>query len=224
MKPTNWKILLENILNDNKDKTKNIFNVSVGTIENNRPRVRTMVHRGFAKDSNYLLTTTDIRMDKVKQFENTYVDDLGSPVEYVFWIETALRQFRISANAFLLPSPKYTSPTPFSEKLKNCGIDFENERVRIYNEMSSALRSSFAKPFAPGSIRHANQDTSSYPSEVDINYDDKWYKLGLDHFVLVVLDPIQIDYVDLETLPNIRRIYKRVEDVDDKWSEEDVHP
>ena len=59
-----WKTLLENTLNENKDKSKDIYNVAVGTVEANRPRVRMMVHRGFAPGSDILLTTTDIRMNK----------------------------------------------------------------------------------------------------------------------------------------------------------------
>ncbi|EOR00551.1 hypothetical protein J056_000749 [Wallemia ichthyophaga EXF-994] len=215
-----WKSLLENTLNENKEKTKNIFNVAVGTVQGNRPRVRMMVHRAF--QGNLLLTTTDIRMNKIHQLEDSYVDNKGSPIDYVFWIEPAIRQFRFTGNAFLLPSPCHRNPTPLSDYLINSGIDFEQKRIDIYNSMSRSLRASFAKPFSPGSHRSWDENSHPSPDKVESDDQDEWYQKGLDNFALLVVDPFQVDYCDLLTQPNQRKVFTLNEQ--NAWIEEDVHP
>lgn len=220
-----WKTLLEKLLNDNKSISKDIFNVAVGTIENNRPKVRIMVHRGFASDSNILLSTTDIRMQKVNQFEENYVKDQGTPLEYVFWIEPAMCQLRIQANAFLLPSPQIKNkynPTPLPNSILQSGIDFESERVKIWDEMSDPLRAAFAKPVAPGSNRLSHEDIEEYPKKVQVDKQDKWYNDGLERFTLVIIDPIEVDYCDLKIQPNQRKIFRK--EASFSWSEKDVEP
>lgn len=136
-----------------------------------------------------------------------------------------MRQFRIQANAYLIPSPSVKreyDPTPLSNYLIQSGIDFEKQRVEIYDNMSRTLRAAFAKPYAPGSHRTGTENLDEYPDKVPTDSQDKWYRSGLDNFTLVVIDPTQVDYCDLLTQPNQRKIWRK--DAVNRWSEEDVHP
>jgi hypothetical protein len=75
------------------------------------PRVRHVIHRSFLKPESrrpLLVTTTDVRARKVAQLTRHgggVVERGGGVVELAWWIAEAGEQYRIEANAHVLPHP-----------------------------------------------------------------------------------------------------------------------
>jgi len=106
------------------------------TLEANRPRVRSLIHRGFITASALpalplILATTDIRTPKVTQLATHDV------IEAVYWTPSTREQFRILGRASIVPAPGYTGPYPAPgphggvvyDALAREGFDWEARRV-----------------------------------------------------------------------------------------------
>ncbi|MDB9305433.1 MULTISPECIES: Npun_F5749 family FMN-dependent PPOX-type flavoprotein [Cyanophyceae] len=162
--------------------------------ENNRPANRTVVFRGFLEDSNQLKVITDTRSDKVDQIEK-------QPWAEICWYFPNTReQFRLSGCLTLIRDD-------------NSHPIFQPARIKIWQELSDAARLQFAWP-DPGKPRvdkpEAFEPSAPNPAQ------------PVPNFCLLLLDPLEVDHLELRGEPQNRRIYCR--DEQEEWSTQEINP
>lgn len=179
------------------------------------PRVRSIVHRSFltlehAKQESgacVLQATTDIRSAKGTQIHNN-----NNAAEVLWWFPESQVQFRLQTRAFLLPAISHEwrkdFPTDLAGKdTAKVSVDWEAVRVECFNQLSSFLRASFARP-PPGSALCEPEKTKEWPNELPKlgdGTDDKekeLLKYAFDNFAVLYLEVEEVDVVDLGIVPN----------------------
>lgn len=216
-----WAQLLRQNLSESMKQNKDSISYPLATIDQHSspisPRVRFVVHRGFANERRQdgdgssnpiddgagnplvgqtLLSTTDVRGPKGEQLVEN-----GS-TEIAWWLEPTKHQFRIRSHAFLLPPPGHPLKDKFpSERLAPFdGFDWEQERLRVFRKMSPPLRASFVRPI-PGTPLDQGEgsDPATYPKELPTDLeaktdkDKELVKQALEHLALIVLEPYSVD-------------------------------
>ncbi|AHJ29601.1 pyridoxamine 5'-phosphate oxidase family protein [Nodularia spumigena CS-584] len=162
--------------------------------ENNRPANRTVVFRGFLEDSNQLKFITDARSDKVDQIQQ-------QPWAEICWYFPNTReQFRLSGCLTLIRDD-------------NSHPIFQPARIKIWQELSDAARLQFAWP-DPGKPR-VDKPAAFEPSPPNPAQ-------PVPNFCLLLLDPLEVDHLELRGEPQNRRIYCR--DEQEEWSTQEINP
>lgn len=162
--------------------------------ENNRPANRTVVFRGFLEDTDQLKFITDARSDKVDQIQK-------QPWAEICWYFPNTReQFRISGCLTLIAGDD-SHPT------------LQPARSKIWQELSDAARLQFAWPH-PGKPR-VDEPEAFEPSPPNPAQ-------PVPNFCLLLLEPVQVEHLELRGEPQNRRIYCRNEQ--QEWSSEEINP
>jgi pyridoxamine 5'-phosphate oxidase len=173
-----------------------------------------------------LLATTDIRSQKVFQATSAPLSEIS------WWFPSSQVQFRIAARVHIVPAPDHSSYQHFSplfKKLAPSNFDWESERQTRFNRMSPYMRASWARP-APRTLIPSYDEGRKWPTELpkigqgDNETEQKNIEFALSNFALLLLDPYEVDYVELGVQPNQRTIYTRTDDEDGSWSETIVVP
>lgn len=204
------------------------------------PHVRTHIFRSFITPSKspslpLVLTSTDIRTPKITQM-------ITNPhVELAWWIEGTQEQYRISGIANVIPRPDHTfyknfvysaehaSPgTGLHALIEQDKIDWEAKRLEVFKKMSPNMKATWARPAAPGSP--LVDDPKSWPERIDDPTDGdseeekenrKNWEIAYGNFALVVIDPVEVDYLEMAIRPNRRwRFWKHNRD----WKEQAIVP
>ncbi|KAJ7579752.1 hypothetical protein C8J56DRAFT_963534 [Mycena floridula] len=240
MSSPRWKKCITDALAQYEKST--IFQLSTVDPIGPKPHVRSCVFRSFitpvsAPSLPLVLTTTDSRTPKTSQI-------IAHPaVELAWWIEGTEEQYRISGNATLIPEPKNSlhqnflhltravSPGSGMEALKKDGIDWEAKRLEVFRSMSPYMKASWCRP-VPGSPLVGGQDEAKkWPVRVDEPGDGdseadrenrKNWDFAFGNFSLLVIDPHEVDYVELAVKPNRRTRFSRTEA--GQWEEQELVP
>lgn len=160
---------------------------------NNRPANRTLVFRGFLEDTNQLKFITDTRSDKVDEIQQ-------QPWAEVCWYFPNTReQFRITGYLTLVTGDD-THP------------NLQPARISTWQELSDAARLQFAWPH-PGKARE--DKTAFEPPPPDPTE-------PVSNFCLLLLDPTQVDHLELRGEPQNRRLYQRNDQ--QEWSTQEINP
>ncbi|GAA5948803.1 hypothetical protein JCM21900_005305 [Sporobolomyces salmonicolor] len=205
---------------------------------------RNLVHDDDGNEliSDKLVVTTDGRSPKAAQLA-------ASPaVELAWWLSATQHQFRIAGKAYLLPSPSFSSssssstsssspsssavpfpPFPGDKLAPYPGFSWEDERIRQFRKLSAELRASFCRPVPGTKLSEWGGKLEELPQELPEGLDEatgddeqkKQIEQALEHFVLIVIDPEEVDLVDLGSTPNTRTQWKLT---GGKWSEAAVVP
>ncbi|KAF9260854.1 hypothetical protein L218DRAFT_962191 [Marasmius fiardii PR-910] len=211
-----------------------------------KPHVRSHIFRSFLTPSNktpeserlpLILSSTDIRTPKVEQI-------IANPnVEIAWWIEGTQEQFRISGIASVVSARDHLFYKHFEEAIKNAGLnsglrnmvdtdfDWEEKRREVFESMSAHMKASWCRP-TPGSVLTGGEEVAKrWPVRVDKPGDEdggepsegnkRNWEVALGNFALVVVDPTEVDYVELGVIPNRRSQFWRNEGV---WEEKSVVP
>ncbi|NWF57852.1 MAG: pyridoxamine 5'-phosphate oxidase family protein [Fischerella sp.] len=161
---------------------------------NGRPANRTVVFRGFLEDTNQLKFITDTRSEKADQIQQ-------QPWAEVCWYFPNTReQFRISGCLTLVNSD-------------NSHPVLQQARNNTWQELSDAARLQFAWPY-PGKPRVEEQTAFAPPQPDPIQ--------PLPNFCLLLLDPIQVDHLELRGEPQNRWLY--CYDDQEGWSSQTINP
>ncbi|KIJ54168.1 hypothetical protein M422DRAFT_64306 [Sphaerobolus stellatus SS14] len=175
-------------------------------------RARTVVHRDILThaDSPLLTTTTDIRTPKVAQLGITPAS------EAVFYFPRANAQLRIRAHTYALPAPEHPSHASFPSHRLGKDVAWDALRLEAFDALSPFLRASFARP-PPGTPLHDYEASKAWPNraparaEAGTPEEKALVERALANFALVVLDPIQVDMVELAVVPNRRTLWTKTE-------------
>lgn len=158
-----------------------------------RPANRTVVFRGFLEDSDRLKFVTDARSEKAEQI------DRQAWAEACWYFPNTREQFRISGKLMLV---RENHPVP----------ELQKARQISWQELSDAARVQFAWPH-PGQPRADGEAFApAYPDPTQ----------PLSDFCLLLLDPVQVDFLELRGEPQNRWLYRV--DSDRSWSGEAVNP
>jgi pyridoxamine 5'-phosphate oxidase len=188
-----WRSLIANALHRNRSLVYARY-LQLATIRaNGRPANRTVVFRGFLQDSNQLKFITDARSEKVEQIQQ-------QPWAEVCWYFPNTReQFRFSGCLTLVG--KYDNTV------------LQEARVTTWQELSDAARLQFVW-LHPGKPRVENSEAFEPPAP-DSNQPEA-------NFCLLLLDPVEVDHLELRGEPQNRWLYSR--DDDQQWSTQAINP
>lgn len=158
-----------------------------------RPANRTVVFRGFLADTNQLKFISDRRSDKIDQIQQ-------QPWAEVCWYFPNTReQFRITGKLTLVSSDE-SQP------------HLQSARIAMWQELSDAARLQFAWPH-PGQAKAEKSAFELPPPDPS---------QPLANFCLLLLDPIQVDHLELRGEPQNRRLYKCEQN--QQWSVQEINP
>lgn len=158
-----------------------------------KPANRTIVFRGFLEDTDQLKFITDARSEKLEQIVQFQWAEL------CWYFPTTREQLRLTGTLRLI---RDTEP---DESLRNA-------RQRMWQDLSDPSRIQFAWA-DPGKPR-ADASAFSPPSPNEGE--------PLSNFCLLLLEPTQVDHLELRGDPQNRCIYHRSED--GEWNVETVNP
>jgi len=214
-----WKAGLARAIGENGKAA--VFQLA--SIENttNTPRVRSHIHREFlaAKTTPslpILVTSTDIRTPKTTQI-------LPVPtIEAVFWIEANQEQYRIIGDASIIPAPSHPYHGKFDPlhgpalaAVTKEGIDWEARRKQVFNSMSGYMKASWCRPTPGSKLEGGYEEAKNWPQklpsleEAESDEDRKNLEVALSNFALVVIEPYEVDFVELGVIPNQRTKFTR---------------
>ncbi|KAJ7196177.1 pyridoxamine 5'-phosphate oxidase-domain-containing protein [Mycena haematopus] len=223
-----WKAALEKALAAHSKSTV----IQLASIDPSTPvpHVRSLVFRGFVSPTEnpahpLLLATTDIRTPKTAQM-------IANPhVQVVWWIEGSQEQYRIAGRAHIVPAPGHAlhkhflhTIGPLSEGGK---YDWEVKRIEVFKSMSPMMKASWCRPTPGSRIEGGEDEAKKWPTELeepkpgDAEGKRLW-EMSLSNFSLVVIEPQDVDYVELHPIPNRRtRFWRSSGGV---WNEEALVP
>lgn len=215
-------------------ETLNIFNQVI-------PRVRTQIFRSFLENKAnpglpLLLSSTDVRTPKVSQL-------LADPrAEVVWWMDGTKEQFRLASSIYVLPAPSNPFYGKFIEALAHVtphsamygfkDHNWEETRLNSFKALSPGMRAAWVRP-APGSVLEGGKkEAESWPKSLEEpdstkeGYEEakRLWDTALSHFVLVVIDPLEVDMVELGIIPNRRTLFRKKEEAPGVWEELELVP
>jgi pyridoxamine 5'-phosphate oxidase len=188
-----WRSLITRALHRNRSLVYARY-LQLATVRSNgRPANRTVVFRGFLDDSNQLKFITDIRSEKAEQIQQQ------SWGEVCWYFPKTREQFRITGELTLVSADSHPNLLP--------------ARIKMWQELSDAARLQFAWP-QPG--KHRNQEPEAFtpPAPNPIQ--------PLENFCLLLLEPMQVDHLELRGEPQNRWVYYR--DENQEWLLEAINP
>lgn len=190
------------------------FDVSSGV-----PHVRSLLHRAFITASTLpdlplILSTTDVRTPKVTQLTGT------GRTEVVYWTPSTQEQFRVLGWAAIVPEPDYRGAYPkrvgvVYDKLEREGFDWEAKRVEIFDRMSGHMKATWCRPIPGTPLKGGEEEMKEWPvklpklGEAENEEDKKNLATALSNFALLLIEPFEVDYLELGVLPNRRTFFKR---------------
>ncbi|MBW4665480.1 MAG: pyridoxamine 5'-phosphate oxidase family protein [Chroococcus sp. CMT-3BRIN-NPC107] len=191
MSDTPWLVLLKKSLERHRNITEARYLQLATITPENRPANRTVVFRGFYGDKDCLKFAVDNRSRKVYQVA------LQPWAEACWYFTQTREQFRLSGLLHLVEA-------------NNADINLQQARQTSWQELSDNARLQFAWD-NPGQPRAEDADFALPvpPSEKP-----------LANFCLLLLEPMQVDYLNLVGNPQNRYIYSRY----DGWSVKEVNP
>ena len=188
-----WRSHLENALDRNCSLVYTRY-LQLATIRlDGRPANRTVVFRGFLDDTNLLKFVTDSRSEKAEQIEK-------QPWGEACWYFPITReQFRFLGKLTLVRENYSDS-------------QMQKARQMSWQELSDAARVQFSWPH-PGKLRG---DTEVFQPLAPNS------RSPLSNFGLLLLEPEQVDILELRGEPHNRSIYRL--DGDGNWLVEAINP
>lgn len=191
MSDTPWLFLLKKSLETHRNITEARYLQLATITPENRPANRTVVFRGFYGDKNCLKFAVDSRSQKVYQVA------VQPWAEACWYFSQTREQFRLSGLLHLIGA-------------NNADINLQQSRQTSWQELSDNARLQFAWD-NPGQPRAEDADfapPAPHPEE------------PLANFCLLLLEPMQVDYLNLVGNPQNRYMYSR----NDGWSAKEVNP
>jgi pyridoxamine 5'-phosphate oxidase len=161
---------------------------------NGRPANRTLVFRGFLEDTNQLKFITDTRSAKADQIQQQ------PSAEICWYFPNTREQFRIAGDLTLISSD-------------DSHQDLQPARITMWQELSDAARLQFAWPH-PAKPRVETPEAFAPPAPDPVE--------PVPNFCLLLLDPVQVDHLELRGEPQNRWLYCRNDQ--QEWSSEAINP
>jgi PPOX class probable FMN-dependent enzyme len=189
-----WRSLLSRALHKNRSLPYARYFQLATVRPDGTPANRTVVFRGFLDDTNQLKIITDSRSQKAEQI------NYQSWGEACWYFPNTREQFRLAGQLILIGAD-HSNPL------------LQKARQITWQDLSDSARLQFAWPH-PGEVRAKNDgDFSPPPPEPD---------QPLPNFCLLLLDPVQVDHLELRGEPQNRCLYQKNPSHD--WLQQAVNP
>lgn len=188
-----WRSPLARALHRNRSEPHSRYFQLATLRPDGSPANRTIVFRGFLNDTNQLMAITDGRSDKIAQI-------IHQPWAEACWYFTKTReQFRLFGRLQIADADhrEHTLKTT---------------RQNIWQQLSDKARAQFYWP-TPGETRTNGQGFASHT--VDPTHPPTY-------FCLLLLEPTQVDHLELRGNPQNRYRYQMTED--NRWQKIPVNP
>ena len=191
-----WRSPLARALHLNRSLTYARY-LQLATVRpDGRPANRTVVFRGFLNGTDQIQFAIDSRSQKAEQIP---LQDWG---EACWYFPKTREQFRILGKLTLVSAD---SPDQA----------LSQARARLWQALSDAARTQFAWA-QPGDPRASAETFTPPPPAAEI---------PLSNFWLLLLDPDQVDHLELRGDPQNRHLYHRTQNQEaSRWSVESVNP
>ena len=191
-----WRSPLARALHRNRSLADSRY-LQLATVRpDGRPANRTVVFRGFLDGTDQIQFAIDSRSQKVAQIS------LQVWGEGCWYFSKTREQFRILGKLTLVSAD---SPDP----------TLSQARSRLWQGLSDAARTQFAWA-QPGDPRATAETFTPPVPEAE---------MPLSNFWLLLLDPEQVDHLELRGDPQNRHLYSRIEHHDFSiWSVQAVNP
>ncbi|KNC97665.1 uncharacterized protein SPPG_07132 [Spizellomyces punctatus DAOM BR117] len=215
-----WKALLQQALASNTSPTSQWPTLATIT-HDYKPRVRTIVFRGFIGDTttssdtdrvrweDMLVFTTDARSAKVREIVAN-----GSG-ELCWYFPETREQFRLAGTVRVVLPPHHTMRIHEAD-MPNSGIDWEELRKHHFHNLSPGARSQFLWP----NPKQTRADTSGWVQAIN-DQDTQAISEALKNFSLLVFEVQGIDRLELREHPNRRMI---MEKEGESWRVTEINP
>lgn len=158
-----------------------------------RPANRTVVFRGFLGATDRLTAVTSMRSAKVREL------DAFPWTEACWYFPMTREQFRLGGRAVVVR--------------EGSGEEAEQRARRdAWRALAAATRQSFTWP-TPGEPRDPGVPFIETPADPEV---------PLPSFGLIVLDPVEVDHLELDGNPQNRWVYRRGDD--GEWTGREINP
>ncbi|KAM7508540.1 hypothetical protein LguiA_018993 [Lonicera macranthoides] len=196
MATAQWKQLLLNALQSNSNlKHSSYFQLAtIGS--NGRPSNRTVVFRGFQENSEKIQINTDYRSHKIEDLKHC------SFAEICWYFTDSWEQFRINGTVAIIDG---SNPDPL--KLQ------QREKAWFASSPRSRLQYLGPSPGFPALSEQPSPEPSLDPS-----------KGPVPSFCLLVLDPDQVDYLNLKDNERVTFMSRKSVNGEKLWNSERVNP
>ena len=199
-----------------------VFQLATIDAHSGVPRVRTLVFRGLeGEERPMILATTDIRSGKVQDMAQK------ADVEACWWVEGRQEQFRMTGRGWVVgPDARTHVDVP------GLALDWDKKRREMFNSMSARMRASWCVPVAPGEKVVGGYEATKGWRTTLAGLGEEFERIGEEekrdvevafaNFGLVVIEPIEVDFLELGVEPNRRTVSRHEEGKG--WVEEEVVP
>jgi len=221
-----WRQRLAKSLHVNRSQVQSKYYQVASVCSNGAPKNRTMVFRGFLSVTQSLLSVTDIRSEKIEEWQG----DNKSRFEICWYFSDSREQYRLAGEVALISNSLEPSheASILGNQSKNSLLKQQWSNLSI-NAQQPFYSSSPKAPFDVDAILSIPEDRiSKLGNDVsnEINRNITQSNVA-DHdndisnnFCVVVFIPYTIDYLDLKSKPQQRCLY----DIQDDWKERIVNP
>ena len=159
----------------------------------------------------------------------------GHPrVEVTWWLGGSQDQFRIAGPVRVVPSPDLKSAAVSGSSSQSIALklldeqsfDWEKKRLSVFDSMSAHMKASWCCP-PPGSVIASYDEAKQWPQtvpklgEAQTEEDKRNQEQALGNFALVLIEAVEVDWLQLAEKPNHRTRFTRS---GEEWKEEVVVP
>jgi pyridoxamine 5'-phosphate oxidase len=218
-----WRQRLARSLHVNRSQVQSKYYQVASVCSNGAPKNRTMVFRGFLPDTQSILSVTDIRSEKIEEWQG----DNQSRFEICWYFSGSREQYRLAGEVALISNslePNYETSVLGNQR-KNSLLKQQWANLSI-NAKQPFYSSSPKAPFDEDSILPIPEDRPGNQVNNEINRNITQSNVA-DHdndisnnFCVVVFIPYTVDYLDLKSKPQQRCLY----DIQGNWKEHVVNP
>jgi len=170
-----------------------------------------------------MTTCEDVRTPKTAQM-------IANPhVQVVWWIDDTQEQYRIAGRAHIVPAAGHTLHRHFTHTiggLSEGNYDWEAKRIETFKKMSPVMKASWCRPVPGSRLEGGQEEAKKWPVKLEEpkpgdEEGKRLWDMSLSNFALVIIEPQDVDYVELGPIPNRRTRFWRTGGV---WNEEDLVP
>ena len=166
--------------------------------------------------------------------------------ELAWWIEAKRQQYRITADIYLVPNLEHPLHSNFENALSRSqygtGLalfkdeDWESQRLQMFKGMSPHMKASWCRPVPGSPLKGGQDEAKNWPEVVEDpnehedlpreKYEEllRNWKMALSNFALIIIDPIEVDFLDMDVVPNRRTRFFKTSETYGLWHEEELVP
>ena len=212
-----WRQRLARSLHINRSQVHSKYFQVASVCSNGYPKNRTVVFRGFLSGTQSLLSVTDLRSEKVTQWQ----DDHHARFEICWYFSDSREQYRLAGEVVLIANVLDSSERDSSDKNSILGGQTKQSLLKQqWSNLSPNAQQPFysSSPKAPFDENSLSENPQNGPV-IQNNVSDNGVEMS-DNFCVIVFIPDTVDYLNLKSKPQQRCLY----DKQDAWKELLVNP